>query len=321
LRAHSPNDLLKNVMLTRRKFLVRSALAATATAIPPMLHAQPTLSFRGLPAALERLEKSCGGRLGVAVVDTGSGEQTGHRANERVAMCSTFKMLLASAVLQRTDQGHEHLERTIPIPAKPLISYSPLTEEHAGSTMTVSDLCYAILPRSDNTAANLLLNTIGGPAGITQFARSIGDTVTRLDRTETSLNEALPGDPRDTTTPSAMLKNMQKLLLGNVLSAASRRQLTEWMIANRTGDEKLRAAIPTGWRVGDKTGSNAETTSNDIAILWPPQRKPILITAYLTECPGPEAKRNHVLSEAGQLVVTALDLREKDAPERILFQQ
>ena len=293
-------------MVTRRKFLVHSALAATATAIPPMLHAQPTLSFRDLPAALERLEKSSGGRLGVAVVDTGSGEQTGHRANERFAMCSTFKMLLASAVLQRIDQGGEHLDRAIDVPAKPLVNYSPLTEEHAGATMTISDLCYAILTRSDNTAANLLLNTIGGPEGMTQFARSIGDTVTRLDRTETSLNEALPGDPRDTTSPTAMAGNMQKLLLGDLLSAASRRQLTEWMISNRTGDEKLRAGIPTGWRVGDKTGSNGETTSNDIAILWPPQRKPILITAYLTEYPGPEAKRNHVLADVGRAIVAAL---------------
>jgi beta-lactamase class A len=295
-------------MLTRRKFLVHSALTATTTVLPSMLRGQPTLSFRDLPATLERLEKSSGGRLGVAVVDTGSGEQTGHRVNERFAMCSTFKMLLASAVLQRADQGREHLDRIIPIPAKPLVSNSPLTEEHAGSTMTVSNLCYAILTRSDNTAANLLLNTIGGPEGMTHFARSIGDTVTRLDRTETSLNEALPGDPRDTTSPTAMAGNMQKLLLGDLLSAASHRQLIEWMIANRTGDEKLRAAIPTGWRVGDKTGSNGETTSNDIAICWPPQRKPILITAYLTECPGPETKRNHVLADVGRAVVAALQV-------------
>lgn len=293
-------------MLSRRNFLAGGTLAAAATLLPRPMLAQPGSHFRDLPAALERLEKSCGGRLGVAIVDTGSGEQAGYRVNERFAMCSTFKMLLATAVLQRIDTAREHLERAVSIPAKPLVNYSPLTEEHAGSTMTVSDLCYAILTRSDNTAANLLLDTIGGPEGMTHFARSIGDTVTRLDRTETSLNEATPGDPRDTTSPAAMIENMRKILLGNILSAPSRNQLIEWMIANRTGDEKLRAAIPSGWRVGDKTGSNGETTSNDIAIVWPPQRKPILITAYLTECPGPEAKRNHVLADVSRAAIAAL---------------
>jgi beta-lactamase class A len=274
--------------------------------LPKTLRGEPGPRLANLSASLARLEKTCGGRLGVAVLDTSSGERTGHRADERFAMCSTFKMLLVAAVLQRTDAGREHLDRAVSIPAKPLVFNSPLTEEHAGAEMTVSGLCHASITRSDNTAANLLLTTLGGPDGITQFARSIGDTITRLDRTETSLNEALPGDPRDTTSPTAMIGNLRTLLLGNVLSAASRDQLVQWMIENKYGDERLRAALPHDWRAGDKTGSNGETTTNDVAIFWPVHQAPVLVTAYLTECAGPETKRNAVLAEVGRLVISSL---------------
>jgi beta-lactamase class A len=186
-----------------------------------------------LPAALAQLETTNGGRLGVAVLDTATGERAAYRANERFPMCSTFKFLLASAVLQRVDRHHETLDRAIAIPPKPLLYNSPLTEPHAGETLTVADLCHAILTRSDNTAANLLLESIGGPAGITSFSRSIGDSVTRLDRTEMSLNESLAGDPRDTTSPKAMVGNLKSMLLGNVLSTASRAQRHRHPLARR----------------------------------------------------------------------------------------
>jgi len=151
-----------------------------------------------------------------------------------------------------------------------------------------------------------LLASIGGPDGFTGFARSIGDNITRLDRFETSLNEAKQGDPRDTTSPAAMLGNLRKLLLGNVLRLESRDQLIQWMIANQTGGERLRAGLPSNWRVADKTGSNGENTTNDIAIAWPVARAPVLIAAYLTECAGPETKRNAVLAKVGSLVAASL---------------
>jgi beta-lactamase class A len=222
-------------------------------------------------------------------------------------MCSTFKFLLASAVLERVDRHQETLDRTIPIPTKPLLSNSPLTEPHAGGTMTVAALCHAVLTRSDNTAANLLLQSIGGPAAVTAFSRSIGDTVTRLDRTELSLNESRAGDPRDTTSPAAMAGDLKSVLLGNVLSSPSREQLTQWMEANLTGLDRLRANLPQGWRAADKTGSNGEHTTNDIAILWPPGKPPLIITAYITQCPGPETKRAAMLAEIGKLVRESLD--------------
>jgi beta-lactamase class A len=293
-------------MITRRNLLSLGTLAAAGTlALPRVLRAEHKAGFRSLPAAFAQLEKANAGRLGVAVEDLGSGEKAGYHANDPFAMCSTFKFLLAAAILHRVDTHAEQLDRMVDIPEKPLIANSPLTEERAGKQMKVFDLCGAILTRSDNTAANLLIDSLGGPGGVTVYARSIGDPMTRLDRTETSLNEARPGDPRDTTSPSAMVGNLHRLLLGRVLSPPSRERLTQWMIANTTGDTRIRAKLPEGWRAGDKTGSNGTDTANDIAILWPPHGDPILVAAYLTECPGPEEKRNAVLAEVGRLITAS----------------
>ena len=285
-------------MLSRRSFI-----AVTALGFPALLRAT-TQTHAALSAAFAQLERRNGGRLGVAILDTGTGERTGYRQDERFAMCSTFKFLLVAAVLQRIDRHQEKLDRAIGIPPKPLVGNSPLTEPHAGGTMTLSALCEATLTRSDNTAANLLLDTIGGPAGFTRFCRSIGDTVTRLDRTETSLNQALPGDPRDTTSPEAMVNDLNRILLGDVLSHAARGQLTVWMEANQTGVDKLRASLPNGWRAADKTGNNGENTMNDIAVFWPAGSKRIIVAAYITECDGPDSKRVAMLKQIGSLVIS-----------------
>jgi beta-lactamase class A len=287
-------------MLTRRSFV-----AMTALALPRFLQSAP-VRLSALRKAFATLEQVNGGRLGVAVLDTSTGERPGHRADERFPMCSTFKFLLVSAVLERVDRRQEMLDRGIAIPRGPLLFNSPLTEPHAGGTMAVAELCRAALTRSDNTAANLLLESIGGPAGVTSFSRSIDDRVTRLDRMETSLNQSLAGDPRDTTSPAAMAGDLKSVLLGDVLSPASRQQLTQWMEANFTGLDRLRANLPEGWRAADKTGSNGEHTSNDIAVLWPVDRPPVLITAYITQCMGPESKRAAMLAEIGKLVRDSL---------------
>jgi beta-lactamase class A len=289
-------------MISRRRLVLNGSLTAIAAIISPRRAlAAPARRFASLPDSLAQLEIDCAGRLGVALLDTASGETTGHRTAEPFAMCSTFKMMLAASILQRADTAKENLDRTVPMPVE-FVSYSPVTQAHAGASMTIRELCQAAVTRSDNTAANLLLATIDGPAGFTRFARSLGDTVTRLDRTETSLNEALPGDPRDTTSPAAMVANWRKLLLGNTLSPASRKQLTSWLIANQTGDNRLRAGLNKSWTVGDKTGSNGDNTTNDVAILWPTNQPPILVAAYLTACPGTEDKRNAVLANVGKLI-------------------
>jgi beta-lactamase class A len=292
------------MMISRRTFVAGGF--AMVGAASPLLSA-PGGCFGNLVATFARLERDSTGRLGVAVLDTGSGDSIGYRKDERFAMCSTFKMLLAAAILNRVDGGEEKLDRTIAIDATGLLPNSPVSQEHAGRAMTIRELSAAIVTRSDNTAANLLLASIGGPAGITRFARSLGDTVTRLDRVETALNEALPGDSRDTTSPAAMVTNMHMLLIGDRLSPPSREQLIDWLRANKTGDQRIRAGLKSGWRVGDKTGSNGDNTTNDVAIIWPGQRSPVLVAAYLTMCDGPEAKRNAVLAQIGREVSKCID--------------
>jgi beta-lactamase class A len=295
------------MMIHRRTFVAGGlAMIGSVAAASPLLSG-PGGCFGNLADAFARLEKDSSGRLGVAVLDSGSGNSIGYRKDERFAMCSTFKMLLAAAVLKRVDAGKEKLDRTIAIDAGGFLPNSPVSQEHAGNTMTIRELCAAIVTRSDNTAANLLLASIGGPPEITGFARSLGDSVTRLDRVETALNEALPGDPRDTTSPAAMVANMRLLLLGDRLSLPSREQLVEWLRENKTGDERIRAGLRSGWRVGDKTGSNGENTANDVAIIWPGQRAPVLVAAYLTMWAGTEAKRNAVLAQVGREIAKCIE--------------
>jgi beta-lactamase class A len=204
------------------------------------------------------------------------------------------------------DDGRERLERRVTYAAGDLVTYSPITEKHVADGMTLAELCDAAVTLSDNTAGNLILRSIGGPAGFTAFARSLGDTVTHLDRWETELNEAVPGDPRDTTTPAAMLGNVHTLVVGNALTAASKEQLTKWLLGNKTGDTRLRANLPPGWRVADKTGSGERGSTNDIGVIWPPGRAPVVVTIYLTETTANADQRNAALAAVGKAVAGAL---------------
>ena len=236
-----------------------------------------------LEARAADLERTLGARLGMAITDTHTGRDWGHRANERFPMCSTFKALAAAALLARADAGAEQLSRRVVVEPKDILSYAPVTKTRVGGNgMTLGELCEAAVTLSDNTAGNLLLASIGGPQGLTAFARSLGDEVTRLDRTETALNEALPGDPRDTTTPNAMASDLRALVLGDALSPKSRAQLQAWLAANATGGKRLRAGLPAEWKVGDKTGTGERGTANDVAVIWPLTHPPVIVTVYLT---------------------------------------
>jgi beta-lactamase class A len=263
-----------------------------------------------LPEALAdefaRIETESGGRLGVAVLDTRDGARAGHRAGERFPMTSTFKLLAAAALLARVDAGQDQLERRIRYEEKHLVTYSPVTGERVGGGMTLAEICEAAVTLSDNTAGNLLLANIGGPDGLTAFVRKLGDTMTRLDRIETELNEATPGDARDTTTPAAMAGNIRALVLGKALSSRSRERLKTWLVGNKTGDARLRAGLPKDWIVGEKTGSGGHGTTNDVGLFWPPAREPVIVAAYLTGTRAPEAQRNATLAAVGSAVADAL---------------
>ena len=260
-----------------------------------------------LAASLARIEAEGGGRLGVALLDTGSGILTGHRVEERFPMCSTFKVLAAGAVLARVDRREEAIERRVRFSTSDVVTASPVTKDHAGEDgMTLSGLCEAALTLSDNTAGNLLLTAIGGPAGLNRFARELGDETTRLDRIEPDLNEALSGDPRDTTSPAAMAANLRALVLGDVLSARSRDLLIGWLLGCRTGDARLRAGLPSGWRIGNKTGSGERGTANDLAAIWPPARDPAILSVYLTGSTASPERRSALIAEVGRAVVAHL---------------
>ena len=280
-----------------------AASEASAEAAPKAATSKSALSNEALSA----LEKRAGGRLGVAVLDTATGAQFGHRADERFPMCSTFKLLLVAAVLGRVDRGAEQLARRVAFSRADLLEHAPVaTARVAEGALSIAELCEASITVSDNTTANLLLASLGGPAALTRYARTLGDGMTRLDRNEPMLNMATPGDPRDTTTPNAMLGNLKVLLTGDALSKASREQLSAWLVASKTGLERLRAGLPAGFRAGDKTGSGNNGTTNDVAIVWPKERPPILIASYLTETQATLAQKNAVFADLARLVVGSL---------------
>ena len=249
------------------------------------------------------IEQRLGGQLGVLAIDTGTGRRIENRATERFPMCSTFKLLLAGAVLGRVDKHQESLDRRITYGKNDLLEWAPVAKEHLKEGgMTVEAMCAAAVEYSDNTAANLLLQSIGGPSKLTEYLRSIGDKVTRLDRNEPDLNTAIAGDPRDTATPTSMLNSVNTLVLGQALSENCRKQLTDWLVANTTGGARLRAGLPADWRVGDKTGTGQNGATNDVAIVWPLDRVPILIVAFFVGSKADSSKREAAIAEVGRIV-------------------
>lgn len=267
-----------------------------------------TLLALGSPAnsasQFTEIEARLGGQIGVVAIDTESGRRFEFRPNERFKMCSTFKLLAAAAVLKRVDEGKEQLDRFVHYTETDLLEYAPVTKQHVNEGgMKLGALCAAAIEQSDNTAANLLLQTIGGPVGVTNFARDLGDKVTRLDRMEPELNISTPGDERDTTTPASMCENLVRLFTTDVLSTKSRDQLEAWLVANETGAAMIRASVPANWKVGDKTGRSSDGTTNDIAILRPPNRRPIFVAIYSKGAQVPDRERLAAVADAARLVI------------------
>ena len=284
-----------------------SSVSSVVAALLLLLAATPPGTTSDFAKSIAAIEAKMDSRIGVAALDTGSGKRLDHRSEERFPMCSTFKFLAVAAVLKRVDQGKENLERFIRYDEKEILEYAPVTKAHLNDGgMTLGALCAAAIEQSDNTAGNLLLAAIGGPPGLTNFARNFGDDMTRLDRIEPELNSAIPGDERDTTTPAAMCSNMQRLLLSDVLSEPSRHLLEDWLRRNETGALMIRAGVPKTWSIGDKTGRGSNGATNDIAILHPPGRAPIVIGVYSIGSKAPSDDRAAVVAEAARLVVEFL---------------
>ncbi len=285
----------------RREFVTSGAagLLAASSALAAMRPSEAA-------EALARVEAEIGGRVGVAAWDTGTRAWVKRRADERFAMCSTFKLFLAATVLDLIDHGALTAGRRIPYSRADLLPHSPRTSAHLDDgAMSMSDLCAAVVEESDNGAANLLLRLVGGPPALTRHMRRLGDPTTRLDRIELALNTNLPGDVRDTTSPLAYARSMRRILLGDGLSDSSRRQLEAWMVDCRTGLDRLRAGLPPNWRAGDKTGTGDNGAVNDVAIIRPPGRSPILVAVFLSGSSRPVEVLSAAHARIARIVVAA----------------
>ena len=286
---------------TRRTLLLGAASATAASACLGRWRASAAA-----PDRLAELETAIRGRIGVAGLNTATGATVSHRSDERFPFCSTFKLLAVSAILARSATDRGLLEQQIEYTEHDLAKYSPVTGQHAGKGMTVAAICAAALQYSDNTAANLIIRLLGGPDAVTGFARSIGDETFRLDRWEPALNEATPGDPRDTATPAAMMTDLRRATLGDLLGAPERDQLVAWMQGCTTGLKRIRAAVPAGWLVADKTGSGDYGTANDLAVIWPPGKAPIILAVYSTQESENAPVRDDVVATAAKIALDML---------------
>lgn len=270
---------------------------------------KPEKSVKKTPAPhidreFEELESKFDARLGVYAIDTGTNRKVAYRPNERFAYASTYKALAAGAVLQQN--SIDKLNEVITYTNGDLVTYSPITAKHVDTGMTLGEICEAAVRYSDNTAGNLLLEKLGGPEGFETALRKIGDNVTQVDRYETDLNSAVPGDKHDTSTPKALATDLKAFTVGNVLPTDKRTILTDWMRGNATGDALIRAGAPTGWEVDDKSGAGSYGTRNDIAIVWPPHRAPIVITILSTRDTQNATYDNALIAEAAQVALNAL---------------
>lgn len=268
---------------------------------------EATVSANEFTSKISRLESESSGRIGVSVVSANGTPLFSYRKNERFAMCSTFKALLGASILSRVDANLESIDKAISYKSTDILDYAPVTKNHLiTGSMTIAQLSAASIQYSDNTAANLLLDVIGGPKALTGYLRSIGDNTTRLDRNEPFLNTNILGDLRDTTTPDAMAKTLQKILLGDYLSPASKEQLKGWMFGNTTGDSKLRAGFDKFWIIGDKTGSGENGASNDVAIVFPRGLSPFIVTVFYTGSSASNDAKSAVIAEVAKITNNVL---------------
>lgn len=252
---------------------------------------------------IENLEKELEATVGFTAYDLKSGERWEYNADKRFAMASTFKVLACAALLKKVELNKELAALEVIVERKDLVSYSPVLDKLDDRTpITLHQLCDATLVHSDNTAANLILEVLGGPQAVTELARSLGDTVTRLDRWETELNESKPGDPCDTTSPRAMLNDLEQLLLGEVLTPKDRAQLRNWMQRTQTAKSLFRAVLPNTWEIADRTGAGGYGTRNYVAVIWPPEREPFIVTVFMTNTQASFAERNAAIRALGEVI-------------------
>lgn len=272
----------------------------------PLLADTSPIKPNTLQEKLAKLEVDADGRIGVLATNTANNSQLAYRAEERFSMNSTAKLMVVAAILKLSVAKDYSLQQKITYQKKDLVEYSPVTKQHLNGGMTIAELCAATIMQSDNTAMNLLTRKLGGPHAVTNFARSIGDNTFRLDRFEPEMNWRELNDLRDTSTPAAMETSLRQLVLGDVLLESQRKQLQTWLINNTTGDARIRAGLPKGWIVGDKTGSGDYGATNDIAVIWPPKCAPIVLTIYFNQNKKDAPPRDDVVASVTRMLLNEI---------------
>ncbi|WP_419831642.1 class A beta-lactamase [Endozoicomonas atrinae] len=268
----------------------------------PLFFLSPYALAHPVSELISDLENRYGGQIGVAVLDTSDQSLWHYQGNTRFPLMSTFKTLACAKLLADVDQQKQKLTTESLIERESLVTYSPVTESLVGQKITLEQACEATMSTSDNTAANLVLASIGGPQKLTDFLRSAGDSITRLDRIEPELNESHPGDNRDTTTPLAITNTLNQLILGNTLSDVSRAQLKTWMMGNQVADNLLRSVLPEGWSIADRSGAGGHGSRGITTIVWSKKRLPLIISIYMTGTNASFEERNQVIVKTGQAV-------------------
>ena len=290
-----------SVSITRRSALVLTTLAVLSTWL---LKASAESSRTEIEDQIRALEHRSGGRLGVGILYTASGQLLGSRLNERFAMCSTFKFLAVALTLARVDKGEEKIDRRIYFSRNDLVMPYKATEPHLTDGMTIEQLCEAALFYSDSTAANMLLASFGGPSALNNYLRDMGDDATILSNYEPTLNIVKTGETNNTTTPHAMVEDLKKILLGDALSVSSRNLLTNWMINSKdVAAQRLRVGLPEGWRIANKPGTWKGISTNDIGVIFPPHGDPIIIAAYLGEALGSIPDQEATLADVARIAI------------------
>lgn len=249
---------------------------------------------------IEEQERQLDARIGVSIYDVTENELWSYNGNATFPLMSTFKTLACAKLLADVEKGSQSFDTSTVITTSSLINWSPITEKHVGEKFSLKQACSAAMIMSDNTATNIVLTGIKGPKALTQFMRSIGDEVTRLDRIEPDLNEALDGDKRDTTTPNAIVKSLHTLLFGDVLSQASKSQLRQWMIDNKVTGSLLRSVLPESWSIADRSGAGGYGSRGITAVVWSDNRTPLIISIYLTQTDASFAHRNKAIADIGK---------------------
>lgn len=285
-------------------YLLRTVAIAVATftTFSPSANA---LEVGTLSKAVQAEEARLGARIGMAVFDAKDRTRWAHRGDERFPLNSTHKSFSCAALLKQVDRRVLALENVISIERASLVTYSPVMEK-TGGQVTLREACAASVSWSDNTAANIVTDAIGGPQAFTVFMRDIGDPHTRLDRKEPEMNEATPNDLRDTTTPNAIVESLRRIILGDVLREDSRALLTDWMINDKVADALLRATLPRTWSIADKSGAGGHGSRSIVAVIWPKDRDPVVVGIYITQTSAPMADSNAAIARLGSVLADAI---------------